>query len=364
MADAGTIASIVEGRKDANNQVIEALYGKVSNAYAVYRTRQGVIIQFADDPKLGGQQRQALARLNPVRGEINGLIDGWRASSDPVKKGRGASFDRLLAAGLLMALQGDVESAQAALVAVKTEIIDLRTSVARTRYVIVAAATTLALVVILTIMMTSWFAHFHDYDATTDPYWAAGAIGAIGAWFSIALAIRGRTIQTDLHSLENDVDATLRVMIGSISAVVLLALMRLGLVNFSIGGNNVAYGDGLVLIAFAAGFSERLVSDFLSQSLANALRARGSAATAAAAGGLTPSPGPKPAGADEQHPLGNPSPLPSPGWAGQGAAQPGDDDQADGCGDAGLAAPPAEHTADVDLPPTTGGVDAPMSTRP
>jgi hypothetical protein len=355
---ASTIANIVEGQNDAAGVRIDRVYSRINGAYAIYRTAQGVIVQFADDPTLGGQQRQALAPLNPLRGDINGLIDGWRSDKDPVKQGRGARFDRLVAASLGMALQGDVASAQAGLAAVKAEIVDLRTSVARTRYVIVAGATTFVLVLIFTAMMTSWFARFHDYDPHTDPFWAAAAIGSIGAWFSIALAIRGRTIHTDLQSRDNDIDAILRVMIGAISAAVLLALLNLGLVNFMINGQSVTGSDGLVVVAFAAGFSERLVSDFLSQSVANALRARGNAAVAAASGMAPPTAPPAP-GADEMHPLGQAPPPSPPGPGGDANVHTQDDDQADGCGAAGLNVPAPDQTADTDLPATTGGVANP-----
>jgi membrane protein YdbS with pleckstrin-like domain len=246
-------------------------------------------------------------------------------------------------------LQGDVASAQLQLLAIKTEIVDIRTSVARSRYVIVAALTTLVAIAIFTVMMTSLFARFPDYDTGADPFWAAAAIGAVGAWFSIALAIRGRTVHTDLQTRDNDVDAVLRVMIGVISAVVLLALLRMGLVSFVINNKPVslAKGDGLIVVAFAAGFSERLVSDFLTQSLASALK---SGATALASAAAATPPVKSAPGADELHPMGQAAPP------GPGAAQDDGVDDADACGDQGLNVQPADQTPDTDLPAATGGV--------
>ncbi len=78
-----TVASIVVGEKDYTGLPITAVYSKVSNVYAVYCNPERVMVQFADDAELGSKQRLALAHLAPLRGEINGIIDGWRKSQWP-----------------------------------------------------------------------------------------------------------------------------------------------------------------------------------------------------------------------------------------------------------------------------------------
>lgn len=91
--------------------------------------------------------------------------------------------------------------------------------------------------------------------------WRGAAAGAVGAFFSIALAIRGRTVLPDLLRTANMMDAMLRVVIGAIAGSVLIALIEGEVVTFKFAER----GSPLfVLIAgFLAGFAERLVPDLL-----------------------------------------------------------------------------------------------------
>ncbi len=93
----GMVKSLVEqiliGRTDSSGNQILTVYSKIDQRYALYRTPERVVVQFADDDAVGDQQRAALAPLNPVRGEINGLIDGWRGSSDPDKQSKARLFE-------------------------------------------------------------------------------------------------------------------------------------------------------------------------------------------------------------------------------------------------------------------------------
>ena len=74
--------SVSDIRRDEKNPVkdpmgdeIREVYSKAGNVYAVYGTRKRVKIQFADDPELMFEQRRALSRLHPLRGQIDGLLD-------------------------------------------------------------------------------------------------------------------------------------------------------------------------------------------------------------------------------------------------------------------------------------------------
>ena len=69
------VADIIKGGKDLTGAEIETVYSKVNATYAVYRTAERVMVQYADEERLGAEQRLALSPLNPIRGEINGLID-------------------------------------------------------------------------------------------------------------------------------------------------------------------------------------------------------------------------------------------------------------------------------------------------
>src|SRR3954464_4804671 len=75
------VADIKRGEEDSAGVRVTHVYAKVDTAYAVYRTDERVVVQSSDDPALGGDQRKLLAPLGPVRGEIDGLIDGWRKAA-------------------------------------------------------------------------------------------------------------------------------------------------------------------------------------------------------------------------------------------------------------------------------------------
>ena len=94
---------------------------------------------------------------------------------------------------------------------------------------------------------------------------ARGAIaGALGAFFSISLAIRKRTILPDLLRTSNMMDAVLRVTIGFIAGAVLTILIKAEMVQFSFGSSATKDGALFVLsIGFVAGFAERMVPDLL-----------------------------------------------------------------------------------------------------
>jgi len=97
----------------------------------------------------------------------------------------------------------------------------------------------------------------------------------VGAFFSIALGIRGRTVLPDLRRVSNITDAGLRVIIGFIGGSALMALItskavRIGLGDVMFDAQNPATTWLFVLIVgFLAGFSERLVPDLLAKTTAS-----------------------------------------------------------------------------------------------
>ncbi len=100
-----------------------------------------------------------------------------------------------------------------------------------------------------------------DY-APAVSMWRGAAAGAVGAFFSIALAIRGRTVLPDLLRTANMMDAVLRVVIGAIAGTVLIALIAGRVVQFSFAGA-VPTTLSILIAGFIAGFAERLVPDLL-----------------------------------------------------------------------------------------------------
>ena len=101
-----TVAEIVKDETNLAGAPILTVYAKVHKTYAIYRTEEGFVIQFADDERLGRRQRRALAPLNSIKGEINGIIDGWRSSTSPDKEAKAKLFDRRVADALHRRLPG------------------------------------------------------------------------------------------------------------------------------------------------------------------------------------------------------------------------------------------------------------------
>ncbi|HSC19987.1 MAG TPA: hypothetical protein VLC74_13865 [Rhizomicrobium sp.] len=357
------VENIQIGRLDANDSQILTIYGKVEQKYAVYRTEQRVVVQYADDDAEGERQRAFLSSLNPVRGEINGLIDGWRNdNTDPRKRSKAALFDRRVADALIAGLQYDANACDL-LNKVKADVLAERTAIARSQYLVVAATATAILIAVTWLVTTTWW----QIDNTFKLLWPMAGFGGLGALFSIALSIRDRSILTDLQSRENAVDAVLRIFIGAISAAVLYCLLRAGLVQFSIansgalfptscvppkGCTDVAPGAAylLIILAFVAGFSERLVSGMLAS------------ATVSSGQQSNPLAGGPPAKAPAMAaPSGLATLVQGANVAAAGTtvpATPQNISEDDGCV-AGGAIGTDEQTADVELPPASGGVADP-----
>ncbi|MBV9756128.1 MAG: hypothetical protein JO047_03665 [Alphaproteobacteria bacterium] len=337
------VDEIVRNGKDSAGAEIDDVYYRQPPHYAIYRTKQRVMVHFADADDEARQQDTALAPLNPLRGQINGLIDGWRDSTKNSSKARVKRYDRRVADALQVALALDTRGALDLLAGIKADITDERTSWARFAYLMVAAVLSVLLLLIIWCVSALW-----GPTGTAASLWTGLAGGAIGAFFSIAIAIRSRTVLTDLHLLDNSADAVLRVVIGAIAAGVLVAFVSLRAVTVSLGEGDFEAASDTWLFAlalgFLAGFSERLIPDLLSKTAIGAAAA----------------PAPPPA-----------APPPAPPQAGNGANQGAPDDVAqahtatedahrlDDClCDHAVGA--AEATSDADLPPASGGIAAPQ----
>jgi hypothetical protein len=332
-----TVAAIMLGAMDSGGLRVIEMYAKRVPFYAVYRTDQRVVVQYADDAPTQDQQRHALAKIGQLRIEVANLIEGWRRSRRSALQAKAKAYDRRVGDALVCCLESDVDSAQQSLKDTRDEINGERTSWARFIYLIVASSTCCCAIALFWLLSSPFVRRYASLPEDSDYLLllAAGA-GTVGAFFSVAIAITGRTILTDLRTRDNAADAILRVVIGAIAAAVLLGLILTKMVDFQFGGR--AFDKSLVsimLIGFAAGFSERLVPDLLKQ------------ATAKVVGVPPPNP---PAGGAAAN-----SAAAITGNANNGPSADSSPPAPDGC-DAMHGVSDAEATADKDLPPATGGV--------
>lgn len=347
-----TVASIEQDQRDSTGALIRAVYAKIVPVYAIYRTDERVVIQFSDDAELGSEQRKAVAEISVTRSRIDGMVDDLRASTDVRRHRQADDVGRRIAGALGLLLQGYPDQARLSLDAIEQELSQERASAARYVYLFFASAAVAAAVLLACFVTSGLYARIvgGDLDAASRSLWLAVGAGAVGAFFSIAIAIRSREIKTAPIRRDNIADAVLRIVIAAIAAPLLIALIKSGAAQITIGDATISYDEGqpllIVVIGFLAGFVERLVPNLLAGT-----------ALAAVAGAKPPAPA-EPAGANELNPrgvAGPPPPAPATGGAST-PADPDDDPHADGCiSEAHIDE--AELTHDVELPEAVGGVE-------
>lgn len=242
------------GNSDREGHPIKYIYAVQAGEYAIYKADDQVRIHFADDSAQAGKQRKAILPLNSARAEVNALLQGL-----PCRE----IFDRQLAYALQLAFDDDVAGGKEIMAAARAAVLAKRAARGRFQYLKWSYGAAVLLTGLL--FMASWL---HPLRETSGDLWLAAKAGLVGAAFSIALAIRGRTVALDTDLLDNVTDGTLRLVIGIISAGVLLLLFKSGIVpSLKIGDADFKASsltwEMVLVIGFLGGFLERLVPDLL-----------------------------------------------------------------------------------------------------
>lgn len=323
---ASCVADLAIGSPDPVGVEVREIYARKGRDYGVYRTDQRICVQFADDPATGAAQRGTIAPLNPLRSAINGLIDGWRRSDAHRPQARTMLFDRQCADALVSALEGDPKSAADQLATIRATILEGRTAVARFQYLGAAFTIVVATYALLGLASLDAIQSMRVTTLYTGNVLVGIAGGALGAFLSIAIALKDRTVLPDLQWTVNLSDAVLRMTVGIVAAVLLICLLNGGFgvdLGLCEAGASCGHTDWMKIFSIGvfAGFFERLVPDLLEKTVGDT--------------GLTPTPAAKPS---DLH-MASPVTVP--------------DDGSDCL--CGQPIDPAEATPDAALPPAIGG---------
>jgi hypothetical protein len=248
-----TLEDIRVGNVDGRGNRITLIYVAQVDEYVIYQAGE-VMVQYADDPGKAQVQRKSILPISALRAEVNALAEGSQCRN---------ISDRQLAYGLQLALDGELDGAKATIAAAKTAILAKRAASGRFQYLKWSFATAALLTVLLFLA-----SRLYPFAAASSDLWLAAKAGLIGAVFSIALGIRGRTVALDTERLDNITDGALRLLIGIIAAGVLLLLFASGMApSLKIGDAEfkptAVTWQMVLVIGFVAGFLERLVPDLL-----------------------------------------------------------------------------------------------------
>ncbi|ATW05082.1 hypothetical protein [Sphingorhabdus sp. YGSMI21] len=364
------VDAIKVGELDSAGNPVTAVYAKVSGIYAIYCAGAHVMVHFADAEDLGVEQRLCLVAVNDMRGKIEELVCDLLRQGDAEGQNIVTDIRRHLAFALQIALQGQKEIALLRLTRLHARLVDQKDSSARLYYLLST------FVILLAVIALSWIAtsplFIDDIDRNEPIYllWIAFAVGGVGAFFSIAIAVRSRKIRSATVLRDNLIDGGLRVLVGAISAVILIDLVFLKYMQLDVVGvtfdRDLGWPEVLVL-GIVAGFFERFVPDMLGQLKGKMESSAETSALAgtAVAGGVS---------RDENSPYRGNFPLPPPSGSAPGAV--GGANQAveeqdevdgefiDGCCDRPVNSGQEEPvTDDVELPTAIGGVVEDIATK-
>jgi hypothetical protein len=247
------LSDIQLGKPDGRGVQITYIYAAQTGDYAIYQAGD-VMIHFADEAEKAQAQRKSILPVSSARAEINALVQGLACRD---------ICDRQLAYALQLALDGDTDGAKAAVAAAKSYVLAKRAARGRFQYLKWSFGTAAVMIGLLFLAD-----RLFPIPEASSNLWLAAKAGLVGAAFSIALAIRNRTVALDTDLLDNVTDGTLRLLIGVTSAGVLLLLLASGILpslqigDANFGGTSLTW-QMVLIVGFLGGFLERLVPDLL-----------------------------------------------------------------------------------------------------
>jgi hypothetical protein len=263
-SDSLLLSQIKLGAPDKLGQTILQVYFS-GEAYKIYRTRQGVNVHFADCRRREQKQKEKylnvlckLGRLRFLAGQMGRwpIILHWLSRT-------GGFYDHQIAEASCLALEGNAHEADKILDEGLALAANRLTNENRIRYLAACLA-----VALLPAALVAWLYLWH---LGPHPAWysvlLAGAAGAIGAVFSIAMRVQSLNLRPDEQSVMNYIMGSLRVLTGFTAGVLLLLLITHTVLGKAIQAlfepESTVDWQNISLVGFLGGFAERLVPSLL-----------------------------------------------------------------------------------------------------
>jgi|HubBroStandDraft_6_1064221.scaffolds.fasta_scaffold92961_2 hypothetical protein len=260
---------IVLGAKDKMGQIIQQVYLSGED-YTIYRTRQGVLVNFADCRVREREQRACYAQISEKLCRLRFLTSQMARWPFGLNR-NGGFYEHQIAEAMNLAMQvkkdqasetSDLNKASEILNSGLILADERATNENRVRYLI--ACVLVALVPIITL----WLLYRSPPFKAFMPYMLAAAAGAAGAVFSIAMRVQDLDLKPFAHSVMNYVMGAVRVLTGFVAGAIILFIV-----------NGTIFGEGIIkvfktdsmdilsamnwksiiLLGFLGGFAERLV---------------------------------------------------------------------------------------------------------
>ena len=221
------LSTICVHTKDENDKSIEKIYA-VRDNYAIYRADDEVCVLYSDKAGLRDRQFESVTAISCKHYELDYITKGL--------PGRKYFLGQIAVALRIVVEKGeDAEKFRRA-----REVLDHAISAASEerarigRRLYLRYAAEYALVLAFVLLAIAFGAVQFPSSAAIAELPAAVGSAALGALFSIAIALRGRTVAPDQDTRANRSDALLRILVGALSggALILMLTSKIFAVEF------------------------------------------------------------------------------------------------------------------------------------
>jgi hypothetical protein len=263
-SDSLLLSQVKVGAPDKLGQTILQIYFS-GGAYKIYRTRQGVNVHFADCRRREQRQKEKyldvlskLGRLRFLASQMGRwpLVLHWLTRT-------GGFYDHQIAEASCLALEGNAHEAD--------KILDEGLALAANRLTNENRIRYLAACLVVALLPAALVAWLYLWHRAPHPAWysvlLAGATGAIGAVFSIAMRVQSLNLRPCEQSVMNYIMGSLRVLTGFTAGILLLLLITHTVLGKAIQAlfdpASAVDWQNISLVGFLGGFAERLVPSLL-----------------------------------------------------------------------------------------------------